>query len=74
MAGHRADDALAEAERNEYEYEKTLPLHDDVVSPVVHEVDKIHEGLEFPTEEERRTLRRVSDNIPWSAYRKSKSY
>lgn len=30
--------------------------------------DSAHEGLEFPTEEELATLRRVSDAIPWAAY------
>ncbi|KAJ7861980.1 POT family-domain-containing protein [Mycena olivaceomarginata] len=30
--------------------------------------DGIHDGLVFPTEEERLTLRRVSDRIPWNAY------
>ncbi|KIM46804.1 hypothetical protein M413DRAFT_263342 [Hebeloma cylindrosporum] len=33
-----------------------------------HELDGIHDGLEFPTEEERATLRRVPDSIPWNAY------
>ncbi len=33
-----------------------------------HELDGIHDGLEFPTEEEKRTLRRVADTIPWTAY------
>ena len=33
-----------------------------------HELDGIHDGLEFPTEEERATLRRVPDTIPWNAY------
>ncbi|KAF5336761.1 hypothetical protein D9758_016383 [Tetrapyrgos nigripes] len=32
------------------------------------EFDGIHDGLEFPTDEERVTLRRVSDAIPWNAY------
>ncbi|KAF8558121.1 PTR2-domain-containing protein [Imleria badia] len=32
------------------------------------DVDSIHEGLEFPTEEELTTLRRVSDALPWTAY------
>ncbi|THU85978.1 PTR2-domain-containing protein [Dendrothele bispora CBS 962.96] len=32
------------------------------------ELDGIHDGLEFPTEEERATLPRVSDALPWSAY------
>ena len=35
----------------------------------VHELDGIHDGLVFPTEEERATLRRIPDIIPWSAYR-----
>ncbi|KAF7291146.1 putative peptide transporter ptr2 [Mycena indigotica] len=30
--------------------------------------DGIHDGLVCPTEEERLTLRRVADKIPWSAY------
>jgi len=31
--------------------------------------DEVHAGLEFPTEEERKTLRRISDTLPWAAYR-----
>ncbi|KAJ7686007.1 peptide transporter PTR2A [Mycena rosella] len=34
----------------------------------VHELDGIHDGLEFPTDEERATLRRVSDTLPWNTY------
>ncbi|KAG6895513.1 hypothetical protein C0992_000897 [Termitomyces sp. T32_za158] len=30
--------------------------------------DDIHDGPVSPTEEEKQTLRRVSDTIPWSAY------
>ncbi|KAI0084620.1 PTR2-domain-containing protein [Irpex rosettiformis] len=33
-----------------------------------HELDGIHDGLEFPTEEEKATLRRVPDAVPWGAY------
>ncbi|KAF8872957.1 peptide transporter PTR2A [Infundibulicybe gibba] len=33
-----------------------------------HDLDGIHNGLEFPTEYERATLRRVPDSIPWNAY------
>jgi len=36
-----------------------------------HELDGIHDGLEFPTEYERQTLRRVPDTLPWNAYRES---
>ncbi|KDR79530.1 hypothetical protein GALMADRAFT_243632 [Galerina marginata CBS 339.88] len=46
----------------------------DSRSPDLHsishaeELDGIHDGLTFPTDDERATLRRVADNIPWSAY------
>lgn len=36
------------------------------------ELDGIHDGLTFPTEEEILTLKRVSDAIPWNAYREGK--
>ncbi|EJF63722.1 oligopeptide transporter [Dichomitus squalens LYAD-421 SS1] len=70
MAGLQADRdiiaGLAEAKRDEFELEKkgispSSSAHE-------HELDGIHDGLEFPTEEETLTLRRVSDSIPWSAY------
>jgi POT family proton-dependent oligopeptide transporter len=32
------------------------------------ELDGIHDGLEFPNDEEIATLRRVPDRIPWAAY------
>lgn len=72
MAGLQADKdilaGLAEAKRDEAEYEKQNI--DDSTSQE-HELDGIHDGLEFPTKDERHTLRRVSDSIPWSAYRES---
>ena len=78
MAGRQTDDAVfaayAEAEHDQYVLEKKLGAleHDHVVSEAAsHELDGIHDGLEFPTEEERDTLRRVSDNIPWNSYRES---
>ncbi|KAJ7469685.1 peptide transporter PTR2A [Mycena latifolia] len=37
-------------------------------SQQLHEIDGIHDGLVCPTEEERLTLRRVPDTIPWNAY------
>ncbi|SJL03952.1 probable PTR2-Di-and tripeptide permease [Armillaria ostoyae] len=40
----------------------------EIASSVEHELDGIHDGLEFPTEEEIATLRRVSDKLPWNAY------
>ena len=75
MAGLQADNdilaGLAEAKRDELELEKKG------ISPAssTHEpeLDGVHDGLEFPTEEEKSTLRRVSDTIPWSAYCKYSS-
>ncbi|KAJ7676384.1 peptide transporter PTR2A [Mycena rosella] len=40
----------------------------DATSLQLHEIDGIHDGLVCPTEEERATLRRVADTIPWNAY------
>ena len=70
MAGLQADRdivaGLAEAKHAEYELEKKG------LSPAAssheQELDGIHDGLEFPTEEEKHTLRRVPDQVPWSAY------
>ncbi|KAG9315165.1 POT family-domain-containing protein [Chiua virens] len=39
-----------------------LPMDDD------DDDDSVHAGLEFPSEEELATLRRVSDALPWTAY------
>nr|VWO95986.1 WxL domain surface protein [Ganoderma boninense] len=70
MAGLQADKdiiaGLAEAKHDELELEKkglspTSSNHS-------HELDGIHDGLEFPTEEEKKTLRRVADTLPWAAY------
>ena len=33
-------------------------------------LDDPHAGLVFPTEEELHSLRRISDSIPWTAYRR----
>jgi len=77
MAAHTpAKDAIAIAE-----YGPSEKLKDSPTSPVdvsdshshekldaEYELDGIHDGLVFPTEEERMTLRRVSDFIPWNAY------
>ena len=41
----------------------------DFISSTPEPYDPDHEGLEFPTDEEKVTLRRVSDTIPWNAYR-----
>lgn len=80
MAGLQTDDAVlagyAEADRDQYILEKKFGSgsHDHIVSDAAsQELDGIHDGLEFPNDEERSTLRRVSDSIPWNAYRMSTS-
>lgn len=64
MEEHRTD-ALAAAESGKPTKEKGENESDLLPE---YEFDEIHAGLEFPTEEERLTLRRVSDAIPWNAY------
>lgn len=49
------------------EYDKKHPSQEDIAGSDV-ELDGIHDGLEFPTDEERATLRRVPDKFPWNAY------
>ncbi|KAI0371994.1 oligopeptide transporter [Pilatotrama ljubarskyi] len=69
MAGLQADKdiiaGLAEAARDEVELDKKKI---ESTTSHEHELDGIHDGLEFPTDQERATLRRVSDTIPWAAY------
>ncbi|TDL26999.1 PTR2-domain-containing protein [Rickenella mellea] len=71
MAGLQTDDAvvagLAEAKHDEFLYEKKLG-HSDVASTDGSIHDGVHDGLELPTEDEKATLRRVPDKIPWNAY------
>jgi len=76
MAGLQADDkaelaAVHEAAQREIEAKKEKVELDHVSSNNEDELvaDGIHDGLVFPTEGERLTLRRVSDRIPWAAYR-----
>lgn len=60
-----------QAVQHEYELKKEHPELEDASSGgyLDHDdPDGDHDGLEFPTEEERLTLRRVSDTIPYAAY------
>ena len=36
----------------------------------LHDLDNADDELIYPTDEEKEELRRVSDTLPWSAYRK----
>ena len=74
MAGLQTDvDALAGiAHADKQSNPKTgdsVSSHDQKGDPEAPVLDGIHDGLEFPTEEEKKTLRRVADTIPWNAYR-----
>lgn len=74
MAGVQHDDvafaALSDVKEREHELEKRGSSEDQVSSHNdLHGLDDVHEGLTFPTEEERQTLRRIADTIPWNAYR-----
>lgn len=61
--------ALAEVQPHEkLAYDRTLQKKGTISDETSDKADSIHEGLEFPTEEELITLRRVSDTIPWTAY------
>ncbi|KAL0071117.1 hypothetical protein AAF712_001675 [Marasmius tenuissimus] len=73
MAGLQADTpvdfaARSEVAHREAELKKEHPEISDMSTDEVHVSDGIHDGLEFPTEEEKATLRRVSDKVPWNAY------
>jgi POT family proton-dependent oligopeptide transporter len=71
MPGMGPDDTIAgltEAKLDDYQDEK-MQHSDDQIALSFYEDDGIHDGLEFPTEEEKQMLPRVSDDIPWSAYR-----
>jgi hypothetical protein len=53
------------------EYVKKDELEGSVLSEkgIPAEQDVLDEILELPTTEEKATLRRVPDSIPWNAYR-----
>ncbi|KAK1233745.1 hypothetical protein PQX77_003092 [Marasmius sp. AFHP31] len=72
MSGARVDDTREFISLGESEQEKTDQYHFHATkgssSLYISELDGIHDGLRFPTEEERQTLRRVSDSLPWNAF------
>jgi POT family proton-dependent oligopeptide transporter len=65
MATPKDGSALAVIDHEEKYHVQDESVHE--TSSDVQE-DDVHAGLEFPTEEERLTLRRVADTLPWSAY------
>lgn len=69
MAALSAVEVDAKHTNEKYSLEKHSDTESHDGLKIDHELDGIHDGLEFPTEEERATLRRVPDSIPWAAYR-----
>ncbi|KAF9788444.1 PTR2-domain-containing protein [Thelephora terrestris] len=73
MAGLQIDTdalaAIAHAEKNLAQDKSHSDYsHDQKYDPEAPVQDGIHDGLEFPTDEERITLRRVTDTIPWNSF------
>jgi len=68
MSGLQIDDNVVPAYAHADLNEKKVYEDDSKGSSINHELDGIHDGLVFPTEEEKATLRRVPDAIPWNAY------
>lgn len=68
MAAPNDGPALAALDREDKYHvpDEKVPAGDEASSDVLE--DDAHAGLEFPTEEERLTLRRVADALPWSSY------
>lgn len=74
MAGLQVDAELAALSETQKHIAQEKHIADEKVvadsssqSPL-EELDGIHDGLEFPTDEDRATLRRVADSVPWNAY------
>jgi POT family proton-dependent oligopeptide transporter len=73
MAGQNIDHdvlaGLSHANRDEADFEnKSSRVTDTDTSSVNNLNDGIHDGLVFPTNEDKATLRRVPDSIPYQAY------
>jgi POT family proton-dependent oligopeptide transporter len=76
MAGTTDKDilaGLAEATRDEADFENRHRRGDADGDSVNDLNDGVHDGLVFPSEEDKVTLRRVPDSIPYQAYRENNS-
>lgn len=61
--------AMAGVERHEViSYSASLEKKGVTLHECTDDMDDPHEGLELPSDEELITLRRVSDDIPWTAF------
>ncbi|KAJ7738242.1 POT family-domain-containing protein [Mycena maculata] len=68
MAGLSTDVGALAAESEVAQHKSEYPSEKSDLESVAEPDDGVHDGLIFPTDEERLTLRRVSDTIPWAAY------
>jgi hypothetical protein len=62
--------ALSHTEKVRSEFDDDVKRSESSESEEREVNDGVHDGLEFPTGEEKLTLRRISDKLPWAAYRK----
>jgi POT family proton-dependent oligopeptide transporter len=62
---------LAEANRDEADFENKHRRGDGDGDSINDLNDGVHDGLVFPSEEDKVTLRRVPDTIPYQAYREN---
>ncbi|KAJ3575012.1 hypothetical protein NP233_g1374 [Leucocoprinus birnbaumii] len=65
---HTDDAAVVAVVHSDKLDEKASQSHESYAPDIVDAPADAHEGLTFPTEEERITLRRVADSLPWNAY------
>jgi hypothetical protein len=62
---------LTDSKHNEV---KVLDEKEHISPSVSNSLEDDEPDLEFPTEEERETLRRVADTVPWNAYRERATF
>ncbi|KAL0572403.1 hypothetical protein V5O48_009564 [Marasmius crinis-equi] len=68
MSGTGADGVQQLTARSAFEGRRDEEVSQSEKGSIEPEDDTAHDGLQFPTEEERQNLRRVSDTLPWNAF------
>lgn len=67
---HDAADLAALSEATKLEKTSSRDASSNEVEQArITKQDDHHAGDEFPTDDELKTLRRITDTIPWNAYR-----
>jgi hypothetical protein len=62
--------SLSHTEKVRSEFDDDVKRSESSVAEEREVNDGVHDSLELPTEKEKLTLRRISDKLPWAAYRK----